>query len=222
MNTYATPAAVTAAIALPAGTVRLVASDRTDTTVEIAPADASKSRDVKAAEQTAVEYADGVLRIRGQEKNQYFGPTGAIRAVVHLPTASAVEVKAASVEFHAQGAYAAVTVDSEHGSITVDEAAEAHLATVAGDIAVGRLSGSAELSTSKGDITVAEAVRGTVTARTDAGNITVGTAAATAASLDAGTPHGRIRNGVNPTATVTDRLAIHATTSSGDITAATV
>lgn len=222
MNTYATTAAVTAAIAVPAGTVRIIAADRADATVAIAPADAAKSRDVKAAEQTTVEYADGVLRIQGPAKNQYFGPSGAIRATVHLPAGSTVEVKAASVELRAEGAYAAVTVDSEHGSITVDEAAGARLSTVAGDIAVGYLTGSAELRTSKGDITVTEAVRGTVTARTDAGNITVGTARSTGASLDAGTPHGRIRNGVNPTRPVTDTLAVHATTSSGDITAATV
>ena len=60
---FDTPGAISAVLDVPAGRVRFIAADRADTAVEVLPANASKGRDVTAAEQTTVEYADGVLRI---------------------------------------------------------------------------------------------------------------------------------------------------------------
>ncbi|MFB8183346.1 DUF4097 family beta strand repeat-containing protein [Streptomyces sp. NPDC055966] len=219
MPTFTTPVSITAVLAVPAGNVRFTATDRADTAVEITPADPTKSRDSKAAEQTTVDCTDGVLRIQGPARNQYFGPTGAIEASVQLPAGSHVEVKAASVELRAVGRFGNVTVAGEHGSIDLDEAASVRLTTVAGDVAVGRVTGPAEIRTSKGDISITEAVRGSVTLRTDAGNISVGAAAGVSASLDAGTSHGRIRNSLKSAEGGADQLVIHATTSDGDITA---
>ncbi|MGW2948111.1 hypothetical protein ACWDAF_41655, partial [Streptomyces sp. NPDC001226] len=61
MQRFDTPAPVSAVLDIPAGRIRLIAADRADTVVEVLPVDASKGRDVKAAEQTTVEFADGVL-----------------------------------------------------------------------------------------------------------------------------------------------------------------
>lgn len=72
--------------------------------------------------------------------------------------------------------------------------------------------------TGKGDIRIAEAVRGTVVLRTQAGAISVGAAAGVSASLDAGTTYGRIHNALKNTDGTAD-LNIHATTAQGDITA---
>ena len=75
MQKFDTPAPVTAVLDIPAGRIRFIAADRADTTVEVLPADASKSRDVKAAEQTEVAYGDGVLRIEAPAaKNRLLGP----------------------------------------------------------------------------------------------------------------------------------------------------
>ncbi|MEU7459426.1 hypothetical protein AB0A72_47435, partial [Streptosporangium roseum] len=64
MQKFDTPTPVTAVLDIPAGRIQLIAADRADTVVEVLPANASKSRDVKAAEQTEVAYGDGVLRIK--------------------------------------------------------------------------------------------------------------------------------------------------------------
>src|SRR5437868_4965234 len=101
MRTFDTPAPISAVLDIPAGQVRIIAADRADTTIEVLPAEAAKSRDVKAAEQTTVAYGDGVLRIDASTKNQYFGPFGSIDVTIQLPAGSRVEVKAASVEFRA-------------------------------------------------------------------------------------------------------------------------
>ncbi|HEX6359293.1 DUF4097 family beta strand repeat-containing protein [Actinophytocola sp.] len=171
MRKFDTPNPIAVFLDIPAGRVRFVAADQADTTVEVLPEDADKGRDVKVAEQTTVEYGDGVLRIEAHAKNQILGPSGSVQVTVQLPTGSRVEAKAASVELRGVGRFGEVTFEASHGSINLDEAASVRLTTDAGDVSVGRLGGPAEISTGKGDIRIAEAVRGTVVLRTQAGDV---------------------------------------------------
>jgi DUF4097 and DUF4098 domain-containing protein YvlB len=220
MQKFDTPTAVSAVLDVPAGRIRFIAADRSDTTVEVLPADASKGRDVKAAEQTTVAYNDGVLRIEAPEaKNQLFGASGSIEVTVQLPAGSRVEAKAASAEFRGVGRLGDVAFEGAQATVKLDETAGARLTLMAGDISVGRLGGPAEVRTQKGGIRIAEAVRGTVTLRTEHGEIEVGAARGVSATLDAGTAYGRIRNALTNTSGSAAALNIHATTSYGDITA---
>ena len=219
MQKFDTPTPVSAVLDIPAGRIRFIAADRADTTVEILPADASKSRDVKAAERTTVEYRDGVLRIVAlPAKNRLLGDSGSVEVTVQLPAGSRVEAKAAAAELRGVGRLGDVVFESAQGPVKLDETTGARLSTLAGDISVGRLGGPAEISTAKGDIRITEAVRGTVVLRVQAGDITVGAAAGVSAALDAGTSHGRISNALRNT-DGTPGLNIHATTAHGDITA---
>jgi DUF4097 and DUF4098 domain-containing protein YvlB len=220
MTTFTTAEPITAVLDLPAGTIQLVAAEQTETTVEVKPADPSKKRDVSAAEEAQVSYAGGVLTVQVKAKNQYFGPSGSVAVSVQLPTGSAVEVKAASAQLKAVGRYGDFTVESSHGAIDLEDVASAKLTTSAGDIAVGRLHGPAEIRTSAGDIRIAEASRGDVVLRTDAGAIEIVAAAGTSATLDAGTASGRISNSLKNSGDAD--LNIKATTSVGDITAASL
>src|SRR5262245_32633508 len=111
MQKFDTPTPISAVLDIPAGRVRFIAADRADTAVEVLPADASKGRDVKVAEQTKVEYGDGVLRIEASAKNQFFGPSGSIEVTVQLPAGSRVEVKAASAELRAVGRFGDVVFE---------------------------------------------------------------------------------------------------------------
>jgi DUF4097 and DUF4098 domain-containing protein YvlB len=217
MQKFDTPAPISTVLDIPAGRVRFIAADRADTAVEVLPADASNGRDVKAAGQTKVEYGDGVLRIETSAKNQILGPSGSIEVTVQLPAGSRVEAKAASAELRAVGRLGDVAFEGAHGAIKLDEATSVRLTTDAGDVEVGRLNGPAEISTGKGDIRIAEAVRGTVVLRTQAGAISVGAAPGVSATLDAGTAYGRISNGLKSDGAAD--LDIHATTAYGDIVA---
>ncbi|MEV0128584.1 DUF4097 family beta strand repeat-containing protein [Dactylosporangium sp. NPDC050688] len=221
MLTFDTPAPIAAVLDIPAGRVRFVAGDRADTTVEVRPADAAKRRDVQVAERTTVDYADGVLRIEATAKHQILGSSGTIDVTVQLPAGSRLAIKAASADLHAAGRFGEVAYDGAYGGITLDETTGVRLATQAGDISVGRLDGPAQISTGKGDITIAEAVGGEVVLRTQAGDVSVGAAPGVRASLDAGTSHGRIRNALENTGRPVG-LAIQATTGYGDIAAHTV
>ncbi|MEV6150896.1 DUF4097 family beta strand repeat-containing protein [Nonomuraea sp. NPDC052129] len=217
MQKFDTLAPITAVLDIPAGRVQFIAADRADTTVEVLPANASKGRDVKAAEQTTVEYTDGVLRIETAQKNQYLGPTGAIEVKIQLPTGSRVEAKSGSAELRTVGRLGDVTFEGAYHQIKLDETASLRLTATDGDVEVGRLGGAAEISTARGDIRIAEATGGKVVLSTQSGDITISAAAGVSASLDAGTTHGRITNTLKNDGTA--ELDIHATTSSGDITA---
>jgi DUF4097 and DUF4098 domain-containing protein YvlB len=217
MQKFDTPAPMSAVLDIPAGRVRFIAADRADTTVEVLPANASKARDVKAAEQTKVEYGGGGLRIETSAKNQNLGPSGSIEVTVQLPAGSRVEAKAASAELRAVGRLGDVAFEGAYRQIKLDEAASVRLTAIDGDVEVGRLDGPAEISTARGDIRIAEAVRGTVVLRTQSGDISVGAATGVSAALDAGTGYGRVSNALKNDGTA--ELDIHATTSHGDIAA---
>ncbi|MDX3077659.1 DUF4097 family beta strand repeat-containing protein [Streptomyces sp. MI02-7b] len=218
MHTFDTAAPISAVLDVPAGRVRFVAADRTDTTVEVLHADPGKSRDAATAQQTAVSYADGVLRVTTPAPdNRLVGRRGSLEITVHLPAGSHVRATTAAAELHSAGRLGDIAFDGAYRKITIDEAASVRLTAVDGDVEIGRLDGPAQITTARGDITIAEAVQGTVVLRTETGNITVTAAAGVSAVLDAGTGHGRIGNALKNDGAA--GLDIRATTARGDITA---
>lgn len=218
MQKFDTTAPVTAVLDIPAGRIRFIAADRADTTVEVRPADASRSRDVEAAERIEVAYGDGVLRIAAPAAgNRVLGGSGSVEVTVQLPAGSHVEAHAAAAELRGVGRLGDVAFDGAYRRIKIDEAASVHLTAIEGDIEIGRLGGPSKISTARGDIRIAEAARGTVVLDTRSGDISVTAAAGVSAALDAGTAHGRVSNALKNDGTA--ELDIRATTSHGDITA---
>ncbi len=215
-QTFTTPAPISALLDIPAGRIQLIAADRSDTTVEVRPADPAKSRDTKTAEQTTIAYADGVLRIAAPDPG-LFGPHGSLEVTVQVPAGSRIEARAASTEFRGVGRLGDIVFDGAYRAIKIDEAASLRLTAVDGYVEVGRLTGPAEISTTRGDIRITEAVRGAVVLRTQSGDISVGAAAGVSAALDAGTSMGRVSNALQSAGA--PELDIHATTSRGDISA---
>ncbi|KUN94022.1 DUF4097 family beta strand repeat-containing protein [Streptomyces caeruleatus] len=220
MQKFDTTAPISAHLDIPAGRIHLIAADRADTTVEVLPANASKSRDVKAAEQTTVAFDEGVLRVEAPAgKNQILGASGSVEVTVQLPAGSRIEAKAAAAEFRGVGRLGDVTFEGAQGPVKVDEAASIRLTVHDGDVTIGRLSGPAEISTQRGDIRIAEAERGTVVLRTRMGDISIDAARGVSAALDAGTGYGRLHNTLKNSEGAGAGLTIHATTDHGDITA---
>ena len=64
MPTFDTREPISATIDVVTGDVRITAGDVATTVVEVRPSDASNQEDVRAAEQTRVEYADGQLLVK--------------------------------------------------------------------------------------------------------------------------------------------------------------
>ncbi|MFJ9554485.1 DUF4097 family beta strand repeat-containing protein [Nocardiopsis sp. NPDC101807] len=217
MQKFATPTPISAVLDVPAGRIRFIAADRADTTVEVRPADPSENRDTKAAEQTTVAYTDGVLRVTAPAPARLLGSTGSVEVTVQLPAGSAVEATSTAAELRGVGRLGDVAFEGSYRLTKLDEAASVRLTAIDGDVEVGRLNGPAEISTTRGDIRIAEAVRGTVVLRTRSGDISVTAATGVSASLDAGADRGRISNALKNDGAA--ELDIRATTSVGDITA---
>ncbi|MFF9471466.1 DUF4097 family beta strand repeat-containing protein [Streptomyces roseolus] len=220
MQTFAATAPIAALVTVPAGHLRFIAADRADVTVDIRPATPGRSRDVKAAEETAVSFADGVLRITAPEaRNQLFGASGSVEITVQLPAGSSVEGKAAAADLRGVGRLGDVTFEAAQGPVKLDEAGRVHLTLQDGDITLGRLNGDAALTTARGDLRIAEATAGSVALTTRSGSISVGAARGVAATLDAGTSYGRVSNALRNAEGAGVGLTIRATTDHGDISA---
>lgn len=219
MQKYDTPNPVAVVLDVPAGVIRLVAGDRADTTVEILPSQASKKRDMKAAEKTSVEFADGVLRITTADPNRVLGGSGSLDVTIALPSGSRFSGRAGAAELHSTGRLGAVAFDGGFQKVTLDEVVGADLSVHTGEVTIARLTGPANIRTGKGDITVAEAVAGEIELRSDMGDLSISAAPGVSATLDAGTAHGRVGNALKNAHGAEAALTIKATTSHGDITA---
>ncbi|MFL6113572.1 MAG: DUF4097 family beta strand repeat-containing protein [Catenulispora sp.] len=222
MQKFDTTGPISVVLNIPAGRIRLIAGDRTDTTVQILPAQASKKRDAKAAEQTEVDYRDGVLRIATADPHRIFGSSGALDVTVELPAGSRVEGSAGAAELRSTGRLGDVVFEGGYHTVDLDETAGAQLKVHTGDVAIARLTGPARISNGKGDITIAEAVGGEVELRTESGTISITAAAGVSATLDAGTGYGRISNALKNVDGAAAGLKIKATSAHGDITASSV
>lgn len=77
MTTFQTPEAIAVTIDIAAGNVTVVASDRTDTVVEVKPSDAAKKADIRAAEQVRVDFADGALTVQTPKGWRSHSPSAA-------------------------------------------------------------------------------------------------------------------------------------------------
>ena len=64
MPTFETPEPISAVVEIGIGDITFEAGDRADTVVEVAPGDPAKQADVRAAEQTRIEFADGQLLVK--------------------------------------------------------------------------------------------------------------------------------------------------------------
>jgi DUF4097 and DUF4098 domain-containing protein YvlB len=174
MPTFDTPEPITAVIDTVSGHIWINASDRADTAVDVRPTDPAEDGDVQAAKQTQVDYAGGRLSVTTPKSRlrSLFGRPPSIDLTIDLPAGSRVEAKAAA-EIRSSGRIGASMFDSAAGAIRLDETGRLKLRTGAGEVAVARSAGPADVSTSSGKVWIGE-VDGTAVVKTSNGDITLG------------------------------------------------
>jgi DUF4097 and DUF4098 domain-containing protein YvlB len=174
MPTFDTPEPIFATIDLAAGNVRINASDRTDTVVAVRPSNESNDADVRTAEQTQVEYANGKLLVKAPKKraSSLFGWGGSIDVTVDLPTDSRVDATAAA-DFRCEGRLGESKFKTASGDIWLDQTGKLQLSTADGDITVARSVGHTNVTTANGAIRIRE-IDGTAVVKTANGDITIG------------------------------------------------
>ncbi len=158
MPAFSTPEPISATIDLVAGDVRITASERDDTVVQIRPSDQSSDQDARAADQTRVEYAAGQLLVRApkQHSRSLFGKPGSIDVTIELPAGSQLQGDASVAAFRCAGPLGECRIKTATGDIGLDTTGPVDLRTGAGAITVERVAGHAEISTGSGRLRLGE------------------------------------------------------------------
>jgi DUF4097 and DUF4098 domain-containing protein YvlB len=175
MPVFDTQQPVPVTIDVLAGDIRITASDRADTVVEVRPSDLGHDPDIRAAEQTRVEMTSGGLLIKGprQRSQSLFNKAGSVDVTVDLPAGSQVRAEATVGAVRAIGVLGECRVKTSAGDIEIDESGPADLRCSAGSIIADRVAGHAEISSGSGRIRVTE-IDGTATIKNANGDIWVG------------------------------------------------
>ncbi|MER5327191.1 DUF4097 family beta strand repeat-containing protein [Streptosporangium roseum] len=174
MPTFDTPEPIAVALSLTAADIRISAAQRTDTTVEVRPADPADAADVAAAERARVGYADGRLTVKDRSRIRY--QRGRVAVTLELPSGSALDASVRDGHLRCQGRLGEVRAHLSQGDIHLDHTGELRLSIGHGDITVATCGGPADLTTTSGQIQVGESTDTTVISN-GAGNVTVNRAA---------------------------------------------
>ncbi|WP_225637976.1 DUF4097 family beta strand repeat-containing protein [Streptomyces solaniscabiei] len=174
MPSFDTPEPVAVTAHVGAGSIRFTAGDRLDTVVEVRPGDPGRDKDVRAAEQTEVSYASGVLTISTKER-RFIGPTGSVDVTVELPTGSRIDTTGSWTQVLGEGRLGEVRVKTSGGDVRMDITGPLQLTASHGSVTVDRVEGAAEITTSSGSVRVG-LVEGSAVLKNSHGSTTVGTA----------------------------------------------
>lgn len=210
MTTFQTPEPIDVTIDVAVGNARFIASDRTDTVVDVRPTNPANKSDVKAADETRVEFADGKLEVHAPKGWKHYtsfrGNSNSITVTIELPTGSTLHGDSAMGNFVGEGQLGEVRLKTAMGNIELDRTAALVARSSFGDITVADVDGPAEVHTSSGDLNVRKVagkaqvknsngttklgeIGGDLHVRSSNGDITIDSADA---SVDAKTANGRI------------------------------
>jgi DUF4097 and DUF4098 domain-containing protein YvlB len=209
MSTFETPEPISVALEIGVGDLRIAASDRTDTVVEVRPTNQADESDVQAAQQVHVDLTNGTLRITGPKRLFDFSKKSrSVDVTIGLPAGSHVSVDMLAGEIRGAGRLGDCRIKNSIGHVSLERtgplrlstvgnidaesiAGNAEISTGSGKIRLGEIDGTAVVKNSNGDTTI-DAVGGDLRVRAANGDITIGRAGA---GVDAKSSNGTIRVG---------------------------
>jgi hypothetical protein len=173
MPTFPAPTPISVVVDLPAGSLQVVAAERDDVVVTVVPANADKASDVRVAEETQVELADGVLTVTGPRplRQVVLGPKGWTSVTIEVPAGSSLSGKAGSA--YTEGRFGDVDLALSVGDARIEDADRVELKVSAGSVAIGRVAGPAQIRVSAGSVRARE-IAGEATIRAANGATTIG------------------------------------------------
>jgi DUF4097 and DUF4098 domain-containing protein YvlB len=176
MPTFPTSQPIRVTLDIAAGDVRVTATERDDTVVEVAPRDPSRKADVKAADQTRVELADGRLLVKTPRQGLPLTRGWAVSVTIALPAGSRLDGHTGAGDLRVDGRLGECTFKSGAGMIRLGEAGPLKLVSGAGDISVEAIDGDALVVTGSGAVRLG-AAGGDVIVKNANGATTIGAVA---------------------------------------------
>ncbi len=206
MTTFQTPEPIAVTVEVLSGDVTVIATDRSDTVVQVRPADAAKKADVRAAEQTVVDFADGTLTVKTSKDwrtHTPFGGNPTIEVTIEVPAGSRLTGSTGVGRLLGAG-----------------DLGPCDLQVSLGDIVVERPRGSVTAKVAKGDIRIGEAARGELRLETSMGELEIGIRAGSAARLEVNAQQGTVQNLMQPVERPADdenTVRVYARSSMGNV-----
>ena len=164
MPSFKTPDPIAATIEVPFGDVRISASDRGVTVVDVQPGDASNAEDVKVADLVRIEYANEHLLVKAPKARSFVlrKGGGSISVTVELPAGSHVRGAVGLGDVICDGRLGDCRIKTGVGRIRLADTDALELRTGAGDISVEHATGRAEVTAGSGDVRLGELDRSAV------------------------------------------------------------
>jgi hypothetical protein len=191
MLAFETPQPIAITVELFLGHVEIIASDRTDTVVEVRPSDGAKKDDVRAAQETEVDFAAGNLTVKAPtwwtKMNILFGANPSIDVTIEVPTGSRLHGTAHMCQFLVTGELGECELKCHVGTVQLEEVGALKLQTSAGDVTVDQVMGRASI-TANGIVRVRE-INGSAVVKNTHGDSTIHEVAG---DLQVNTAHGNI------------------------------
>jgi DUF4097 and DUF4098 domain-containing protein YvlB len=174
MPNFETPEPVSVTLELGFGHVRIAASDRTDTVVEVRPSDEADESDVKAAQQVRVDYTNGMLRVTGPKARafDFSRKTRSVDVSIELPSGSQVSAEMQAGDIRCAGRLGECRLKTSAGNVWLERTGPLRLDTSAGHVTADTIAGNAEISTGSGKIQIGE-VEGTAVVKNSNGDTTI-------------------------------------------------
>jgi hypothetical protein len=158
MPTFQTPDPVTATIDIVRGDVHITAGERAETVVDVRPTDSADREDVKIAEQTRVEHANGQLLVKAPKVRSWLSrhDGGSISVTIELPAGSHVRATGQLADFRCAGRLSECRIKTGIGQVQLDRVDTLSVKAGIADVAVDRVTGHADVTTGSGDVRVRE------------------------------------------------------------------
>ncbi|HEX4224649.1 MAG TPA: DUF4097 family beta strand repeat-containing protein [Pseudonocardiaceae bacterium] len=163
MPTFQTPQPIAVTIDMVVGDVKIIASDRTDTVVEIRPSNQKKKEDVRAAEETEVDFAGDTLTVKSRKGWRLYSPFSggeSIDVTIEVPTGSDVRGTATVCRFLATGELGQCDLKTSVGDLQLEKAGPVRLHTSGGNITIDNAVGLTNITTGSGIVRI-HAIEGT-------------------------------------------------------------
>jgi hypothetical protein len=179
MSTFDTPDPIFVTVELGVGAIRIAATDRTDTVVDVRPSDPTKKTDVTAAAQTQVEFADGRLSVRTPKlphRWSPFGPSGrsgSVEVEIGVPEGSQVSSETGAATLRSHGRLGDCRYRTGAGDVYVERADALVVRTGAGSVTLGEAAGTVTVSVGSGSVVI-DRVAGELVIKSGNGDTRVG------------------------------------------------
>jgi DUF4097 and DUF4098 domain-containing protein YvlB len=175
MPTYNTPGSIDLAINIQVGRIDVIASDRAETVVTVAPT-SPKEADRRGVEQTRITFEDNRLSIIGPKPRiSWIGPSSAesVDVRVELPIDSRLTAEIAVGNVRTTGRLGATRIKGATGGVDVEETGDLWLRVAHGAATVGTADGGVDITAAYGQIKIGD-VSGDALLKSSYGGVQVG------------------------------------------------